>query len=162
MKNKRCYVIHCHSALTKDLFSDPICSAVLFSNLLCNTREQSILSISRLPFTPVQQTDPLQPFHVLHQEPICIVPRQKHIFDNVANAFLLETEVVGTDHWGVHQIQSATRTAAVTLKLYRTYKFNSVGIMGSKNKITDFATAAVSVSKYKNKELTHFGHVVRH
>ena len=52
-------------------------------------------------------TNPLQSFHILHEEPIRIVPWQKNILDNVADSFLLETEIVGTDHGRIHQIQPA-------------------------------------------------------
>jgi len=66
-------------------------------------------------------TNPLQSFHVLHEEPIRIVPRQKNIFDDVTNAFLLKTEIVGTDHWRIHQIQSATCTVNVKSNLNKVH-----------------------------------------
>ena len=68
--------------------------------------------------TECSSANPLQSLHVLHQEPIRIVPRQEHVLDDVTDTFLLEAEVVGAHHRRIDQIQSATCTADAESVLY--------------------------------------------
>ena len=48
----------------------------------------------------------LQAQHILHQEAICIVPGQEHIFDHGKHALLLEAQGLTPHHRGVDEVQA--------------------------------------------------------
>jgi len=96
-------------------------------------------------------TNPLQSFHVLHKEPICVVPRQKNIFDNVTNAFLLKTEIVGTDHRRIHQVQSTTRIENAGGKLYKVHFKQPANSLSAATRTQPHNTHTSAVSKNYNK-----------
>ena len=48
----------------------------------------------------------LQAQHVLHQEAVCIVPGQEHIFDHSKHALLLEAQGLASHHRGVDEVQA--------------------------------------------------------
>ena len=76
-------------------------------------RTENLFSMQKNVRHRLHDANPLQPFHVLHKEPISVVPRQKYVFNDVTNSFLLEAEIVCTHHRWIHQIQSATYAATI-------------------------------------------------
>ena len=48
----------------------------------------------------------LQAQHILHQEAVCIVPRQEDVLHNCEDALLLEAQSLPSHHGGVDQVET--------------------------------------------------------
>ena len=62
---------------------------------------------------------------ILYEEPVGVVPRQEDVLEHIFNSFLLETQVVSSDHRRVDEVQTNNKHISnnnITAKAFITLK----------------------------------------
>lgn len=73
------------------------------SSHVCTTNKETEACLSGLEGNALLL---LQAQHILHQETVCIVPRQEDVLHNCEDALLLEAQSLPSHHRGVDQVKT--------------------------------------------------------